>query len=400
MRLELLNKDVVVLEYEYDEELHAVTGVARLVAPEFAPPACVSGDGSVTAADLAWWWRHRGIPASRPRLERLLETVGLDSVSELVERAMALSLSDRYWARPVGSELRWSDVNFFDNDFSSDLGELTIDPLGGEGSGSHSDDDLMSPNSTVLGNVPKKWVRLDDGSLRLLKAGVQLYDQDVRNELVACSLYGRLLAADEYVPYEVVRDVDRELSSCPNMLGEDEELVSAADLIRRHRRESGFGTYRSVVEALCETGLGRPYIERCLSKLFSCDYLMANFDRHLGNFGLIRDCMTLRYKGFAPFYDCGNALWCGRRRLSEPSSYDYRPMPFLGGASESPERQLRLFTDYAWLGYVDLDTWIKDALMILSEGGLIPAERLERIRHGMELHVRNFWQHVDKCARL
>ena len=96
MRLELLNMDVVVLEYEYDEELHAVTGVARLVAPEFAPPACVSGDGSVTAADLAWWWRHRGIPASRPRLERLLETVGLDSVSELVERAMALSLSDRY----------------------------------------------------------------------------------------------------------------------------------------------------------------------------------------------------------------------------------------------------------------------------------------------------------------
>lgn len=133
------------------------------------------------------------------------------------------------------------------------------------------------------------------------------------------------------MPYEVVRDVDRELSSCPNMLGEDEELVSAADLMRRHRRKGGFGTYRSAVEALCETGLGRPYIEQCLSKIFSCDYLMANFDRHLGNFGLIRDCVTLRYKGFAPFYDCGNALCCDRRRLSEPSSYVYRPMPFLGG---------------------------------------------------------------------
>ena len=400
MRLELLNKDVVVLEYEYDEDLHAVTGVARLVAPEFAPPACVSGDGPVTVSDLAWWWRHRGIPASRPCLERLLETVGLDSVSELVERAMALSLSDRHWVRPVGSELRWSDVNFFDNDFSSDLGELTIDPLGGEGSGSHSDDDLMSPNSTVLGNVPKKWVRLDDGSLRLLKAGVQLYDQDVRNELVACSLYARLIPPDEFVTYEVVRDVDRKLSSCPNMLGEDEELVSAADLMRRHRRERGFGTYRSVVEALCETGLERNHLERCLSKLFSCDYLMANFDRHLGNFGLIRDCVTLRYKGFAPFYDCGNALWCDRRRLSEPSSYSYRPMPFLGGASESPERQLHLVTDYAWLGDVDLDTWVKDALMILSESDLIPAQRLELIRHGMELHALNFWRHVDTCSRL
>lgn len=169
--------------------------------------------------------------------------------------------------------------------------------------------------------------------------------------------------------------------------------------MRRHRREGGFDTYRSVVEALCETGLGRSYIERCLSKLFSCDYLMANFDRHLGNFGLIRDCVTLRYKGFAPFYDCGNALWCDRRRLSEPSSYSYRPMPFPGGASESPERQLRLFTDYAWLGDVNLDAWVNDALLILSESDLIPAERLGLIRHGMELHVRNFWQHVDKCSR-
>ena len=398
MRLELLNKDVVVLVFQYDEELHVVTGIESLVAPEFAPPACVARNDSVSTSDLAWWWRHRGIPASRPRLERLLETVGLDSVSELVERAMALSLSDRYWVRPEGSELAWRDVNFFDNDFSSDLGDLTIDPLGGPGSGSHSDDDLMSPNSTVLGNVPKKWVRLDDGSLRLLKAGVQLFDQDVRNELVACSLYGLLLEPREYVSYSVVSDINQEFSSCPNMLGPDEELVSAADLMRRHRRDAGFGTYRSVLDALCETGLERPYLEGCLSKLFSCDYLLANFDRHLGNFGLIRDCVTLEYKGFAPFFDAGNSLWCNVRRLGAPSSYDYSPMPFLGWAAESPERQLRLFTDYAWLKDINLNPWIDVSLDILARGGLIPESRLELIRHGMELHVRQFQRHVGSCV--
>ena len=399
MRLELLNKDVVVLVMEYNDRFHAVEEVVRLVAPEYAPPACVALDGAVSADDLSWWWRHRGIPASRPRLETLLESVGLDDALELVERAMGLSLSDRYWVRPSGSGLTWDEVNFFDNDFSDDLGKLTLDRGGGPGSGACSDDDLMSPNSTVLGNAPKKWVRAG-GETLLLKAGVQAFDQDVRNEVVATQLYRRAMRAGDYVPYRIVADGDRELSCCANMLSEDQELVTAGDLLRRHRRDRGLGTYASVVAALSESGLPREYLEMRLSELFSLDYLIANFDRHLGNFGLIRDCATLKYVGFAPTYDSGNSLWCDKRSLERQSDYDYRPRPFLGRQGENPAAQLAIFVDYSWLEGVDLDDWAQEVVDTLSLCPNIPSARLAAIEVGVAARISHFERHVDGRARI
>lgn len=45
-----------------------------------------------------------------------MESVGLGSVSELVERAMSLSLFNRYWVGPVGSKPRRPNVNYSDSE--------------------------------------------------------------------------------------------------------------------------------------------------------------------------------------------------------------------------------------------------------------------------------------------
>ena len=111
----------------------------------------------------AWFWptmlyysgragNARELMNSRPDGDSYF---GLDCILELIKRAMALPLIDRYWARPAGSDVAWDDVNVFDNDFSSEFGELSIDPIVGPRSGSHSGDDLMAPNSTIMCNVPK-----------------------------------------------------------------------------------------------------------------------------------------------------------------------------------------------------------------------------------------------------
>lgn len=51
--------------------------------------------------------------------------------------------------RPAGFDVAWDDVNFFDNDFSSDCGALSFDPLGGLGSGYNSDDGPRAEKSLV-----------------------------------------------------------------------------------------------------------------------------------------------------------------------------------------------------------------------------------------------------------
>ncbi len=96
-RLRLMNKDYPVLEFDYDIELHIATRIVEVTDASHAPLGLFNEHGRVNKRDLNHWWRHRAIPDSRERVERLLENLRLDSTLELAERNFDLSLSDRYW---------------------------------------------------------------------------------------------------------------------------------------------------------------------------------------------------------------------------------------------------------------------------------------------------------------
>ena len=128
---------------------------------------------------------------------------------------------------------------------------------------------------------------------------------------------------------------------------------------------------------------------------------MANSDRHTGNFGLIRDCVTLEYKGFAPLYDCGCSLWCDRRELDAPTDYDYSPRPFVGRPSESPWSQVRLFSDYSWMPQAHvLDDWESDAERTLASNPLMPEPRLDAVIMGISSNIEKLEAHVDRMLGL
>ena len=400
--LELLNKDVVILRFEYAAELHVILSIESLVNPEYAPPPIVRVDGSICDEDLRRWWTHRVIPTSRLWFDRLLEALDIESWNpvELIERNHALSLSDRYWVREAGSSLTWEDVNFFDNSFSEALGHVTLDTPINPIQVDATSIDFMSPDSTTGGNLQKRWTIGEDGRRYLLKSGSAPLRQDVYNEVVATSLHEKVLDSSEFVPYGLVKIEDRTCCCCPNMLGDDEELVTAADILWRYRKDDGFGTYPHVVRILSSTGINREIIEAWLSKMFSCDFILANDDRHLNNFGLIRDCRTLEYKRPAPIYDSGLSLWSHQKNLDNPSDYDYVPQPFLGRPAESRYQQLKLFDDYRWLPSVDLHEWIEDAIGILADIPMMSESRIDAIEHGLKRNVQVFEEHVVRMSEL
>lgn len=43
--------------------------------------------------------------------------------------------------------------------------------------------------------------------------------------------------------------------------------------------------------------------------MITIDYIIVNEDRHLNNFGLMRNAETLKYVGVAPIYDSGLSVW-------------------------------------------------------------------------------------------
>lgn len=125
-RFKHMNKHHPVLEFEYDLESHVATRIVDVMYAAHVPIGLFDEEGNVSKEDLNHWWRHRAIPTSREGVRRLLDDLRLDSTLELAGMSYGLSLSDRYWIDDICAPQHGKDINFFDNEFSNDLGVLTL----------------------------------------------------------------------------------------------------------------------------------------------------------------------------------------------------------------------------------------------------------------------------------
>ena len=91
--------------------------------------------------------------------------------------------------QPLGKELYWKKLNFYDNAFSDDLGSLLTDS---EKIDVDAEISRFSPSSSVTGEMKKKWV-IRDGIRYLMKINANDYGQQSVNELIASHLHERLL---------------------------------------------------------------------------------------------------------------------------------------------------------------------------------------------------------------
>lgn len=286
------------------------------------------------------WWKGRSIPASRRGLESLLKTLDIDDPTELLTRSLGLSLSDQYWIRPADECIAWSDVDFFRNPFSEDVGDLLF------GERPKADEpDLSSPDSTCEGNLQKRW-RVVDGERCLLKSGSKPFLQEPFNEAIASDILESLDIP--HVPYRLVRSDDCILSSCRDFIGTDTEFISAYRAMKVRKRRNDESVYGFFVSVCAEHGLDAiPFLDRMLS----FDYLIANTDRHLNNFGIVRDATTLEWIAFAPVFDNGGSLWfdCATEDVGSVAGLECKPF------KKGFEEQLGMVTSFDWLDPDGLD---------------------------------------------
>lgn len=374
----LMNKHIAVLEFEYDLQAHAATRICDVCDARFAPLGLFDERGNVSKRDLNYWWHHRAIPSSREQVSRLLDNLQLDTTLELAEKNFGLSLSDRYWIDDVAAPQCWEDINFFDNDFSDDLGVLT---LGQDSSASSIELDygsinLTSPNSTLGGDLRKKW-KIIDGRRVLVKSGVGAFNQEPYNEIIATELHRRLLEPGTFTPYWLLTEERRVYSACENMLQGDEELISAWDLIRKRKQSNNESDLMFYVRCCEELGI-RDVMDG-LARMFGCDYVLANRDRHWRNFGVLRDAATLEGTRLAPVFDTGSCLWSNAVQLELPIDFAYVAKPFKYNGMR-PYQQLKLFVGHLnWVSeaaLVDFSTFVGETLLTNPN---IPPMRIDRI---------------------
>lgn len=339
MRYALMHKDVEVADLDISPESGSVDRILLVRQPEHMPVGtCIKGH--VDGTRLKQWWKNRSIPASRSGIGHLLESLGIDDTLLLLTNSMGLSLSDHYWIKKADCNVTWFDVNFFDDDFSEDIGNLLFGNTVDAGS-----IDLSSPDNTSDGILRKKW-KIIDGRRFLLKGGEPPSMQEPYNEVMASVLMDAL--GIPHVDYRLIETGGMVYCACEDFVDKGTEFVSADAVIHTGKRRNDIGLYDHYVR--CCSDLGVDAVPS-LDMMMVIDYILANGDRHTGNFGLICSPDTLEFLGPSPIFDSGSSL--GHRSFSRMlrSGVPQSCKPF----AKTFDKQIRLVTSFDWIDFGALD---------------------------------------------
>lgn len=379
MKYSLMHKNVVVADIELDEVSAAIVKIVKLHNQEHLPVAVSAKKGVVNRSELNEWWYDRSIPASRSGVRKALETMNISNPRLLLSRCFGLSLSDQYWIKPLESDIAWKDVNFFNNDFSEDIGDILFGKKLNK-----KTLDYNSPDNTSDGFLKKRW-KIINGKRCLLKSGSAPFMQQPFNEVIASKIMERL--GISHIPYSVFLDEDGEpYSVCEDFITEDTELISAWRIMQSRKQDNNTSKYQHYVNCCEELGIKK--ICQSLNEMIVVDYIIANEDRHFNNFGLIRNADTLEFISPAPIFDSGSSLGYDKVAGQILSGKNIQCKPF----KKTHEQQLALVTSFDWIDFSKLNGVEEDIREVFrSAGEYMDDARIDAITKSVNQRIAHLY---------
>lgn len=305
MKCILMNKNVEVLVAEYNNVSKFFDEIMEIKNIEYAPLIIKNKfdnkDSDEFKIALSDWFKGRGIPSWRDKLDLLLVRLNISSPEELLDKAFGLSLSDQYWIKPYDSDIEYDDINFFDHDF--DVAPFREASFSSSGKTNLSEGSLRTPNNTTDGMLRKSWV-IEDGIRYLIKGGFKSEILQPFNEVLASMICERL--GFNHVEYSIDVIGNKVVSKCPCFINKDTELITAYQIMNSQEKYKDIRDYNSYIKILEDYGIDN--VQEKMENIFILDFLMMNEDRHLNNFGIIRDVNTLKWLDVAPIFDNGQSL--------------------------------------------------------------------------------------------
>ena len=310
MRYEIRNKNVEILKFDIT---HAVIDSpwgsidkqdidnVDVISNEAALPVIIAQETS--AIGVGKWLEGRKSPITRRYMDKLLPIMGVQTHEAYIIRSMGLNLTDTYWIVPEGSLLKWEDVSLYRHPFSDIVSRLAL--MGIVSVDARWSEIPPTPELSTNGNLPKCW-RWRNGEIVLVKGHSEPASNMGREAY--CEYYMAQVAEKaglKHVPYDLVALKDQEgkediFSECPIFSDEQYGYEPMWSLLTPSERESK----------------GKELLSFCaghmdpddLSDILVFDAVIGNTDRHLYNFGVIRNNDTGEILGPAPLFDNGMSL--------------------------------------------------------------------------------------------
>lgn len=397
MKCILMNKNISIMLVEYNTTLNGIENIYDIYNIDYAPLSISNANKTLGANLLKQindWFKGRGIPSWRKDLEKLLEKLNVSSPEELLNKSYALSLSDQYWLKEENSNVKWQDINFFTNDFEYEAYlEASLD----SSSNLTTSTDkaiLRSPNNTTDGMLQKGWI-IENGKRILVKGTYTSSREEPFNEWLASQISKRL--GFNYCNYFVEwTDKTKLISKCENFVSEDEEIISAYDVFKSEKKPNNINDYEFYIQTLEKHNV--PNARKNVEDMFILDYLMLNTDRHLKNFGVIRNVNTLEWVRTTPIFDTGQSMECDK--YLDEINFSYGTGKFFTNTNKNYENILKVIgKDIVNIDIKRLDGLCDEYHSLLEKYKDkldMSDKRIEKLVNGLQERIRKLENHIEK----
>lgn len=385
----LMHKNIPVAVLEIDEASGVISAIGEVYAEKHIPLGITVKRGKIERSELNDWWKGRAIPASRSGIKTVLEDLQIATTQRLLEKCLGLSLSDQYWICPQSKELKWSEINFFENDFSDDMGNILFGKISSGEMIINDEISLMSPDNTSDGWLKKKW-KIINGKRCLIKGGSGAIQQEPYNEVIASKIMERLDIP--HVNYSLITEEEYPYSICEDFITPQTELISAWYVMQTEKKPNHISVYQHYVNC-CEK-LGIPKIKQSLDQMMVVDYLIANEDRHQNNFGVIRDAESLNFIGAAPLFDSGTSLWFDKPTPMIGRTAKLRCKPF----KNTHEEQIKLVSFFDWLDISKLNGIEEEFRELVRDSIFIDNTRCDAICKAIKERISSLEKVINDAA--
>lgn len=175
----------------------------------------------------------------------------------------------------------------------------------------------FSPSSSVQGELRKKWI-ISDGKRFLIKGNHGGNSQESLNEVVA-SLIHKKQKKQPFVDYTPIQLSPNQplCCICESFTSDEIEFIPAIDVVDSKKKDNNISLYEHFIQVCNMHGLDQSVVRSFLEYQILTDFILTNTDRHLNNFGVLRNTHTLKFIDMAPIFDSGNSMFWQNPRLPE-----------------------------------------------------------------------------------
>lgn len=303
----LKSKDISLVRFEYKKEVIEDLGTIYTffledINEEYRSLLPYSLEE--TALGLEKWISARKVPKNRQFVDEILDTLvdkaSLKHPMDYIELSFGLSLNDSYWIIPDdGKKYLWKDFNLYSNKFSEILSLIAFTGYEKEITGLRT-----SPEYTTNGMLKKCWHKKDNGIYLMKGSGFEAANggKEAYSEYYMSQVAKEL--GIDYIKYDLEKFQGQLVSSCLLATSEDYGYETIGNILRKNKIEFATLDAKIILEI---KNIYKENFEQ-FEDMMLFDAIIGNTDRHLANFGMLKDNNTGELLKPFPVFDNGLSM--------------------------------------------------------------------------------------------